>query len=116
MDSALIERRLSSLEERAMILGIRADQLSEQIKLIAENEHKYYVTRNNLKHLCLSALPETVDALNTAIIEIIMSDKYDMAEHACEIIQQFNAKDITFLSHVIVCIMGLKPSPSRRSL
>ena len=58
------------------------------------------MVRNNLKFLCLSALPETVDSFNRALIEIIMSDQPTMAEYACEIIKQLNADDISLLKNI----------------
>ncbi len=61
------------------------------------NEHQIYVLRNNLKHLCISALPETVDAFIKALIDTIVGEKQEMSEEICEIIRQFNANDIELL-------------------
>lgn len=67
------------------------------IKASELDEHGTYVFRNNLKHLCLAALPETVHSLNGALIDFIMSEDREMSEEVCEIILQLNAKDINFL-------------------
>lgn len=95
-----IEDRLQKLERTVRSLDILMSDFIERIYRLEENEHKYYVVRNNLKFICLSALPETVDALNKALIEIIMKDDITMAEYACEIIKQLNADDILLLKNI----------------
>ena len=90
--------RIQALEDTVEKLGYDLDTCRSNLSSLANNEHKYYVVRNNVKHLLTTALPETTDALNRAIIEIIMQDKYDMAEHAAEIIRQLNSVDILTFS------------------
>ena len=97
MDSRHVEKRISDLERAVREFGITIDAFTEKLYALESDEHKYFVVRNNLKHLCTSALPETVDALNKALIEIVMSENPSMAEYACEIIRQLNADDILLL-------------------
>ncbi|MBE6913506.1 MAG: hypothetical protein E7472_01025 [Ruminococcaceae bacterium] len=97
LDSRHIEKRISDLEHAVLGMGISIQDFSDKLYRLESDEHRYYVVRNNLKYLCLSALPETVDALNRALIEIVMSEQPTMAEYACEIIRQLNADDILFL-------------------
>ena len=97
MDSRHVEKRISDLEQAVRGFGIAIEDFTEKLYALEADEHKYFVVRNNLKHLCTSALPETVDSLNKALIEIIMSENPSMAEYACEIIRQLNADDILLL-------------------
>ena len=100
LDQRYIEKRLSKLERTVRSLDILMSDFTERLYQLEKDEHKYYVVRNNLKFLCLSALPETVDSFNRALIEIIMSDQPTMAEYACEIIKQLNADDISLLKNI----------------
>lgn len=100
LDQRYIEERLSNLERTVRSLDILMSDFTERLYQLEKDEHKYYVVRNNLKYLCLSALPETVDSFNRALIEIIMSDQPTMAEYACEIIKQLNADDISLLRNI----------------
>ena len=100
LDQRYIEKRLSKLERTVRSLDILMSDFTERLYQLEKDEHKYYVVRNNLKFLCLSALPETVDSSNRALIEIIMSDQPTMAEYACEIIKQLNADDISLLKNI----------------
>lgn len=100
LDQRYIEERLSKLERTVRSLDILMSDFTERLYQLEKDEHKYYVVRNNLKFLCLSALPETVDSFNQALIEIIMSDQPTMAEYACEIIKQLNADDISLLKNI----------------
>ena len=100
LDQRYIEKRLSKLERTVRSLDILMSDFTERLYQLEKDEHKYYVVRNNLKFLCLSALPETVDSFNRALIEIIMSDQPTMAEYACEIIKQLNADDISLLKYI----------------
>lgn len=97
-DSKSIEKRLKSLQTAVEAKNIEIEDLVTKINSL--DEHGLYVVRNNLKYLCLSALPETVDAFNEALIDYIMSEEQGMAEEACEIIRQFNANDINLLNKV----------------
>lgn len=61
------------------------------------NEHEQYVFRNNVKHLCLSTLPETTGVLIDCLISYLMNEKQDMDEELCEIVYSCNANDIELL-------------------
>lgn len=100
LDSKYINERLEKLERTVRSLDILVSDFSEKLYALENDEHKYYVVRNNLKFLCLTALPETVDAFNKALIDIIMNDQPSMAEYACEIIKQLNADDISVLKTI----------------
>lgn len=100
LDAKYIEKRLLALECEVFRQNIYMDDFKAKLNDLDNDEHKYYVVRNNLKHLCLTALPETVDAFNKALIECIMKDTYDICEYATEIIKQLNADDILFLDTV----------------
>lgn len=96
-DASLIDQRLKALEKSIQQQYIDITSFQNKLLGISTDEHKFYAVRNNLKHMLISALPETIDSFNKALIELIMTDNYDMAEYACEIIQQLNADDINFL-------------------
>jgi superfamily I DNA and RNA helicase len=100
LDSKYISERLEKLERTVRSLDILVTDFTERLYDLEHDEHKYYVVRNNLKFLCLTALPETVDSFNKALIEVIMSDRPTMAEYACEIIKQLNADDISVLETI----------------
>lgn len=100
LDSKYIARRLERLERTIRSHDILLSDFTERLYDLENDEHKYYIVRNNLKHLCLSALPETVDAFNKALIEIVMSEQPTMAEYACEMIKQLNADDISLLKSI----------------
>ena len=100
-DVRLVDRRLKILEETIHQQHINISDFKNKLFELTTNEHKFYAVRNNLKYMFLSALPETVDAFNKSLIELVMADNYDMSEHACEIIQQLNADDIYFLNLII---------------
>lgn len=70
-------------------------------KVKSLDEHNSYALRNNLKHLCLAALPETVDLLNEAIIELVMSESHTLPELCCEVIRQLNASDVELLNNIL---------------
>lgn len=101
VDARMIDRRLKVLEDTIYQQHIDITDFKKKLVGVTDDEHKFYAVRNNLKHMLLSALPETVDALNKALIELVMSENYDMSEHVCEIIQQLNADDIYFLKLII---------------
>jgi len=101
-DSRYVDKRIQTLEQAVLDLGIKMDDFIERLRSVEDDEHKYFVVRNNIKHLCLSALPETVDMFNKALIEVIMKDEYGMAEYATEIIKQLNSEDIAILNGVAV--------------
>lgn len=100
LDQKYLEERLASLERTVRSLDILISDFIERLYALEKDEHKYYVIRNNLKFLCLSALPETVDSFNRALVEIVMNDQQTMAEYACEIIKQLNADDILLLKSI----------------
>ena len=95
-----LKERLRKLEQTINDMGISLEEISDKIYALEDNEHKYYVVRNNLKHLCLTALPETVDSFNRALVEVIIKDEPTMAEYACEILQDLNADDIMLLQNI----------------
>lgn len=101
IDARLIEKRIRNLESTLSDMKTNINEFKEALLRLNTDEHKFYAVRNSLKYLCLSAIPETADVLNKSLIELVMSDKYDMSEHACEIIQQLNADDINFLELII---------------
>jgi len=97
-DSKSIKNRLQSLQDEIEKHKISIDDFAQHTFKLGE--HEQYVLRNNIKHLCLMAQPETTDMLNKAIIECVMKKSFGLAEHACEILQQCNATDITLLKLV----------------
>lgn len=94
-ESESTERRLHGIENELKKQGIGIESFAERISKL--EEHEQYVLRNNIKHLCLAAQPETTDMLNKAIVDCIMSESFGLAEHACEILQQCNSDDIILL-------------------
>lgn len=94
-DSNSIKKRLQSLQDEVEKQDIALEDFEKRISEL--EEHGQYVFRNNIKHLCLTAQPETTDMLNKAIIESVMSEPFGLAELACEILQQCNSDDIFFL-------------------
>ena len=88
-DAKSVEKRLLQFQKKIEEQAITINALQESIDLL--NEHSRYVFRNNFKHLCLSALPETTEPL----IECLVS--YLMNEELCEIICSCNANDIELL-------------------
>ncbi len=97
LDAQYIEKRLCSLEQAVLQQGITIEEFRKYLLALDTDEHRYYVVRNNVKFLCLNALPETVDAFNKALIDTVMLDDYTMAEYATEIIKQLNSDDIATL-------------------
>jgi len=99
-DNKSTERRLKKLQDKIENLGIKLEDF--KLKLDAMDEHGAYFIRNSIKHLCLSALPETVDVLNKSIIDYIMANEKDkgLPEEAGEIIRQLNAHDISQLRKI----------------
>ncbi|KPU46020.1 hypothetical protein OXPF_05000 [Oxobacter pfennigii] len=77
-DSQSTEKRLKSLQDALEAKNIEIEIF--KLKLNRLDEHGTYVVRNNLKHLCLSALPETVDTFNLAMIDYIMNEEQAMTE------------------------------------
>lgn len=112
-DAKSIEKRLKGLQDELIKQNIRIEDFAQRISELTE--HERYVVRNNIRHLCLSAQPETTDMLNKAIIEYIMNESFGLAEHACEILQQCNSDDIFFLKFVKNFLMN-KPKDEYRRL
>ena len=94
-DAKSVENRLLQLQQRIEEDAIAIEDLKRMVNAL--NEHSQYVVRNNLKHLCLSALPETTDVLIRCLISYIKEDNRDMDEEICEIICSCNANDIELL-------------------
>ncbi len=94
-DSKSVEKRLSELQKKVEEQLITIEEFRDRIDKL--DEHSQYVFRNNVKHLCLSALPETTEALISCLIAYIMEDARDMDEEICEIICSCNANDIILL-------------------
>lgn len=97
-DAKSVENRLLQLQKRIEEEAIAIEDLKEMVNSL--NEHSQYVLRNNLKHLCLSALPETTDVLIKCLISYIKQENKDMNEEICEIVCSCNANDIQFLQLV----------------
>lgn len=94
-DAKCVERRLSQFQKKIEEQKITINKLQNSIDLL--NEHSQYVFRNNIKHLCLSALPETTDVLINCLISYLMNEKQNMDEELCEIICSCNANDVELL-------------------
>lgn len=97
-DAASIERRLHELEVKLNEQTVSVDRLQERLECL--DEYGRYVFRNNLKHLCLTALPETTDTLINSMIAYLMEDAQEMDEEICEIVSACNANDIRFLKRL----------------
>lgn len=97
MDAKSTEKRLHQLEVALQELGISIDSFREGVDKL--EEHDQYVARNNIKHLCVSALPEVTDMLIDSIIDYIMNDEqpHEMQEEILEILRDFNANDIQLM-------------------
>ncbi len=94
-----VEARFDKLEKKLEEHDIGISEFVEKVKSL--DEHNSYALRNNLKHLCLSALPETVDLLNEAMIELVMSENHSLPELCCEVIRQLNANDVELLNNIL---------------
>lgn len=94
-DVKCVERRLSQFQKKIEEQKITINKLQNSIDLL--NEHSQDVFRNNIKHLCLSALPETTDVLIDCLISYLMNEKQNMDEELCEIICSYNANDVELL-------------------
>jgi len=94
-DSQSTEKRLKNLETAILQNNIDINDFAEGVANL--DEHAQYVVRNVVKHMCIASQPEVVDTINQAIIDVVMSKNYELPEHACEILQQFNANDIKLL-------------------
>jgi len=92
-DSKSVEKRLLQFQKKIEEQAITINVLQNNINLL--NEHSQYVFRNNIKHLCLSALPETAEALIDCLISYLINEKMD--EEICEILCSCNANDIELL-------------------
>lgn len=91
-DAKSVEKRLLQFQKKIEEQAISINVLQSNIDLL--NEHSQYVFRNNIKHLCLNALPETTEALIDCLISYLINEKQDMDEEVCEIICSCNANDI----------------------
>lgn len=94
-DAKSVEKRLLEFQNKIEEQSITIDTLKNAIDNL--NEHSQYVFRNNIKHLCLSALPETVEVLIDSLISFLMNDRQEMDEEICEIVCACNANDIELL-------------------
>lgn len=94
-DAKSVGKRLLQFQKMIEEQAITINTLQESIDLL--NEHSQYVFRNNFKHLCLSALPETTEPLIECLISYLMNEKQDMDEELCEIICSCNGNDIELL-------------------
>ena len=97
-DNKSTEKRLKTLQDKIEENGIEIRNFSD--KLNSLNEHQAYVVRNNLKFLCVSAIPETVNEFNQAFINYVMHEEQSIYEELCEIIRQLNANDINCLKKI----------------
>ena len=94
-DSKSVEKRLLEFQRKVEEQSITIDDLRDKINSL--DEHSQYVFRNNIKHLCLSALPETTDAFINCLIAYLVDENQQMDEEICEIICSCNANDIRLL-------------------
>ena len=113
-DSNSIKNRLQSFQDELEREHIEIEDFSNRISIL--EEHSQYIVRNNIKHLCLSAQPETTDALNKAIIDLVMTEPYGLPEHACEILQQCNADDIDLLQTIKYFLANSPKSEYKKQL
>lgn len=97
-DSRSIENRLREFQQVLDKQAISIDSLQEKIDQL--DEHAKYVFRNDLKHLCLAALPETTESLIHGMIAYLMEENQDMNEEICEILCSCNANDICLLQMI----------------
>jgi hypothetical protein len=94
-DAKSVEKRLLEFQKKIEEQKLTIQELQNNIDLL--NEHEQYVFRNNIKYLCLEALPETTGLLIDCLISYITNEKQDMDEELCEIVCSFNANDIELL-------------------
>ena len=94
-DSRSVEKRLLEFQNKLEEQSVTIERLISKVNSL--DEHSQYVFRNNIKHLCLAALPETTETLINCLISYLMEDKQDMDEEICEIIQSCNGNDIQLL-------------------
>lgn len=98
-DNKSTEKRIKALQDKIEENGINIMDFSDRLNSL--NEHQAYVVRNNLKFLCVSALPETVNEFNQAFINYVMcEEEQNIFEELCEIIRQLNANDIKCLKKI----------------
>lgn len=83
-DTKSVEKRLLEFERKINEAEIDIRDFREKIDYLSE--HSRYVFRNNLKHLCLEALPETTDTLINCMISYLVGETQEMDEELCEII------------------------------
>lgn len=94
-DAISVEKRLLEFQKKIEEYSITIKELENRIDLLSE--HSQYVFRNNVKYLCLNALPETAETLIDCLISYLINDKQEMDEEICEIICACNANDIKLL-------------------
>ncbi|MCD8129740.1 MAG: hypothetical protein LUE16_00430 [Lachnospiraceae bacterium] len=95
-DSRSTEKRLNQLEKALEKQNISNDEFRNRLDRL--DEHDQYVFRNNVKHLCVSALPETTDVLIDCMIAFLMdNDHHQMNEELCEILRDCNSFDMYLL-------------------
>lgn len=97
-DSKGVEKRLLEFQRMIEEQSITIENLKNRINVL--DEHSQYVFRNNVKHLCVSALPETTETLINCLISYLMNANQDMDEEICEIVCSCNANDIRLLQMI----------------
>lgn len=97
-DKKIVDKRMQLFKEKVIKREVSLEELS--LKISEMNEHQQFVLRNNLKFLCLSALPDTVDLFIKLLIDYIVTEEQELPEELCEIVRQFNANDIKLLNKV----------------
>ena len=97
-DKKIVEKRMQLFKEKVIKREVSLEELS--LKISEMNEHQQFVLRNNLKFLCLSALPDTVDLFIKLLIDYIATEEQELEEELCEIVRQFNANDIKLLNKI----------------
>lgn len=95
-DASNIEKRLLEFQKALDEKNIEMEEFRNKVNIL--EEHDQYVLRNNVRYLCISALPETTDALIDSMIDLIMKEEqHGINEEVCEILQEFNAIDIKLM-------------------
>lgn len=97
-DAKSVEKRLLEFQIKLEEQSITIESLKNRINAL--DEHSQYVLRNNIKHLCSSALPETTETLINCLISYLMKENQDMDEEICEIVCSCNANDIQLLQFI----------------
>lgn len=97
-DGQIVEERLQELENMIKEMQIDLKHFKEKVEHL--EIHDQFVLRNNVKDLCLSALPETTEIRAMVIIEFVMGTQHELGEEICEIATQLNKNDMDVLFRI----------------